>query len=101
MSMPRSITALTARTQFGQILRRASRGQERFVVDRRGQPEVVIMGVKDFLATVAPEPEVLRAVRAAARRNKTSRLTSRQIDREISVYRRERKLRNAPAKRRS
>ena len=100
MSMTRIISALTARTQFGQILRRAGRRQERFVVDRRGQPEVVIMGIKDFLATIAPEPEVLRAIRAGAKRNKTSRLTSRQIDREISAYRRERKLRNATSKRR-
>jgi prevent-host-death family protein len=99
--MPKIITALTARTQFGQIMRRASRQQERFVVDRRGQPEVVIMGVKDFLTTIAPEPEVLRAIRAEAKRNKTSRLTSRQINREISAYRRERKLKNATSKRRT
>lgn len=101
MSMPKVITALTARTQFGQILRRAGRQQERFVVDRRGNPEVVIMGIKDFLKTIVPEPEVLRAIRAEARRNKTSKLTSRQIDREINAYRRERKLRNASSKRRS
>jgi prevent-host-death family protein len=101
MPMPKIITALTARTQFGQIMRRAGRQQERFVVDRRGQPEVVIMGVKDFLTTIAPEPEVLQAIRAEAKRNKTSRLTSRQINREISAYRRERKLKNATSKRRT
>jgi prevent-host-death family protein len=100
MSMPKVITALTARTQFGQILRRAGRQQERFVVDRRGQPEVVIMGIKDFLSTIAPEPEVLRAIRTEAKRNKTSNLTSRQIDREVSAYRRERKLKDATSKRR-
>ena len=101
MSMPKIITALTARTQFGQILRRAGRQQERFIVDRRGRPEIVIMGIKDFISTMAPEPEVLRAIRAEAKRNKTSSLTSRQIDREISAYRRERKLKNASSKRRS
>jgi len=99
MSMPKIITALTARTQFGQILRRASRKQERFVVNRRGQPGVVIMGVKDFLTTLAPQPEVLRAIRAEARRKKLSRLANKQVEREISAYRRERKLENAPAKR--
>jgi hypothetical protein len=70
------------------------------VVDRRGQPEVVIMGVRDFLATVAPEAEVLQAIRTEARRNKISRLSSRQIDREISPYRRERKRTNATSRRR-
>jgi prevent-host-death family protein len=92
MSIPKVITALTARTQFGQILRRAGRQQERFIVDRRGNPEVVIMGLKDFLKTIAPEPEVLKAIRAEAKRNKTSKLSSRQIDQEISAYRRERRL---------
>ncbi len=101
MAVPKIITALTARTQFGQILRRAGQHQERFIVDRRGRPEVVIIGIRDFISTMAPEPEVLRAIRAEAKRNKTSSLTSRQIDREISAYRRERKLKNAPSKRRS
>jgi hypothetical protein len=50
------------------------------------------MGLKDFLKTVVPEPEVLQAIRAEARRNKTSKLTSRQIDQEITAYRRERRL---------
>jgi Antitoxin Phd_YefM, type II toxin-antitoxin system len=101
MSMPKIITALTARTQFGQILRRAGQQQERFIVERRGNPEVVILGLKDFLKTLAPEPAVLHAIRAEARRNKTSKLTNRQIDREITAYRRERKLKNATSKRRS
>ncbi len=69
-------------------------------MDRRGQPEVVIMGIKDFLANMAPEPEVLQAIRAEAKRNKTSNLTTRQIDREVTAYRRERKLKNATPKRR-
>jgi prevent-host-death family protein len=100
MTIPKAITALTARTQFGQILRRAGRRQERFIVERRGRPEVVIMGVEDFVKTIAPEPEVLRAIRAEAANRGKSGLTSKQIDREISAYRRERKLKNAQAKRR-
>ena len=52
----------------------------------------VNMGLKDFLKTIEPEPEVLQAIRAQAKRNKTSKLTSRQIDQEITAYRRERRL---------
>ena len=100
-SMPKVISALAARTQFGQIMRRAGQQQERFVVNKRGAPQVVIMGVKDFLKTVAPEPEVLAAIRAEARRNKTSNPTMRRIDREIAAFRRERKLGHATSKRRS
>lgn len=100
-AIPKLISALAARTQFGQIMRRAHQQQERFVVDRRGEPQVVIMGVKDFLKNMAPEPEVLAAIRAEAKRNRKSKLTVRQIDREVAAFRRERKLRHAASKRRA
>ena len=57
--MTNVVSALTARTQFGQIMRRASSKNERFLVDRRGQPSVIIMSVEDYIATVAPEPKWL------------------------------------------
>jgi prevent-host-death family protein len=98
---PKSITALTARTQFGQIMRRASgKKQERFLVEKRGEPTVVILGVEDFLKTIAPEPEVLAAIRAESKKNKTDKLSMREIDREISAYRKERKLNYVASKRR-
>lgn len=99
--MPMVISALAARTQFGQIMRRASQRQERFVVDKRGEPQVVIMGIKDFLEAVSPEPSVMAAIRAAAKHNKKSTLTMRQIDREIAAFRRERRLSSATSKRRA
>ena len=45
--MTNIVSALTARTQFGQIIRRATQKNERFVVGRRGEPSVVIMSAKD------------------------------------------------------
>jgi hypothetical protein len=101
-AMPKFITALTARTQFGQIMRRASgKKQERFLVEKRGEPTVIILGVEDFLKTIAPESEVLAAIRADSRKNRTDKLSMREIDREISAYRKERALKNATSKRRS
>jgi len=91
-STPRVVSALAARTQFGQIMRRAKMGHERFVVDRRGEPQVVIMGIEDFLRNIAPEPEVLAAIRAASKQAATDKISLREIDEEISAYRRERKL---------
>ena len=99
--MPKVISALAARTQFGQIMRRARQQQERFVVDRRGEPQVVIMGVKDFLKTIAPEAEVVAAIRAEAKRKGKSRMPMRQIDRQIAAYRRERRLQRGPRSRRA
>jgi hypothetical protein len=43
-------------------MRRAIENEERFVVDRRGEPQVVIMGIEAFIKTIAPEPKVLRAL---------------------------------------
>ena len=91
-STPRVVSALAARTQFGQIMRRAKKGRERFVVDRRGEPQVVIMGIEDFLRNIAPEPEVLAAIRTASKQAGTDKITMRKIDEEIKAYRRERKL---------
>ena len=86
------VSALAARTQFGQIMRRARTAQTRFVVNRRGEPQVVIMGIKDFLQTVGPEKKVLAAIRAAARRRGGGKLSMGEIDREIRAYRREQRL---------
>ena len=62
------ISALTARTQFGQIMRRAREKDERFMVDRRGEPQVIIMSLRDYIDTIAPAPEWLKAIRAEAKR---------------------------------
>jgi prevent-host-death family protein len=86
------VSALAARTQFGQIMRRASAGGTRFVVDKRGEPQVVIMGIRDFLKTIAPEKPVLAAIRAVARKAGKNKVSMREIDREIRAYRRERSL---------
>jgi len=91
-SVPKVVSALAARTQFGQIMRRARTDNQRFIVDRRGEPQVVIMGVKDFIKTIAPEKKVLAAIRAASRKNGTNKLSLRDINREIRAYRREQPL---------
>jgi prevent-host-death family protein len=92
-SVPKVVSALAARTQFGQIMRRARVQNQRFVVDRRGEPAVVIMGIKDFIKTIAPEKKVLAAIRAASKKNGANKLTMRDINREIRAYRKEQSLR--------
>ena len=87
--MTNTISALTARTQFGQIIRRATKNNERFVVDRRGEPSVVIMSVQDYVDTFAPAPGWLKASWRNAERKGLNKLTMRQIDAEIAAARRE------------
>jgi len=93
---PKLISALSARTQFGQIMRRASgKKRERFIVDRRGEPKVVIMGIEDYLTNIAPESEIMAALHAEARKKGTDQMSMSEIDKEISAYRKERALKNA------
>jgi len=85
------VSALTARSQFGQIMRRAKENNERFVVDRRGEPQVIIMSVDDFIRTIAPPPDVLKEIWAESKRKGLNKLTMREINAEIAAYRREKR----------
>jgi len=86
--MERRIDAHIARTQFGQIMDLAVRNNERFVVDRRGEPAVVIMSVQDFVRTAAPPPGWLQKAWAGAKRRGLDALTPPEIDAEIAGQRR-------------
>jgi PHD/YefM family antitoxin component YafN of YafNO toxin-antitoxin module len=92
------VSALTARTQLGQIIRRISRNNERFVVEHRGEPSVIIMSVKDYINTIAPTPDWLQEIGSEAKRKGLNTLTMRQIDAEIRAARRERRQRIAATK---
>jgi prevent-host-death family protein len=94
--MDRRIDAHIARTQFGQIMDLATKNNERFVVDRRGEPAVVIMSVQDFIRTVAPPPDWLQKAWAGAKRRGLDALTPADIDAEIAAHRRGKKPPAAP-----
>lgn len=96
--MTNIISAVTARTQLGQILKRAEEGDERFLVDRRGEPSVIIMSINDFIKNVAPTPAAYKAIREEAKRKGTSVLSMREIDREIAAVRKPEKKKTKHAK---
>lgn len=83
------VDAHVARTQFGQLMDRAVRDNERFVVDRRGEPAVVILSVKDYLECVQSAPEWLRQAWSGAKNRGLDKLSIDDIDAEIGAYRRE------------
>ena len=86
----RVVPALTARTQFGQILRRVRQNRERFVVDRRGEPQAVILSVEEYLQLFVKPSRTLEAVQAEAKALGLNSLSLKEINREIRAYRRER-----------
>jgi prevent-host-death family protein len=89
--MERRIDAHIARTQFGQIMDRAVQNNERFVVERRGEPAVVIMSVREFIRIAAPPPDWLEKAWRGAKRRGLDKLAAADIDAEIATYRREKK----------
>jgi hypothetical protein len=57
------------------------------VIEKRGTPKAVLLGIRDYVKLAAPEPEVLRVIGEESERNGTSTLTSRQIDQIIKASR--------------
>jgi len=89
--MNRRVDAHLARTQFGQIMDRAVENNERFVVERRGEPAVVIMSIQDFIRTAAPPPGWLEKAWTGAKKRGLDKLSAPDIDTEISAHRREKR----------
>jgi prevent-host-death family protein len=85
------IPALTARTQFRQILKRVRHNKENFIVSDKGEAQAVIISMEEYLRSIVPTPEPLRAIQAAAKAKGLDKLTMRQIDTEIRKSRRERR----------
>jgi len=90
------IDAHVTRTQFGQTTDRPVEHNERFVVERPGEPAVVILSVRNFIRTAAPPPDWLEKAWRGARQRGLDKLTSADIDAEIAAYHREKKSSHRP-----
>jgi prevent-host-death family protein len=89
--MTRKVSAHIARTQFGQIMDRAIDHDERFLIERNGEPAVLIMSVADYIKSIAPEDPALKEIRNNAKRVGLDKLTMEEIDAEIASHRGEKK----------
>jgi prevent-host-death family protein len=81
------VSALSARNGFGALLRRVEDEHRSLVIEKRGVPRAVLIGIRDYVRLAAPEPEVLKAIGEESRRKGTDKLTSRQVDRVIKAAR--------------
>jgi prevent-host-death family protein len=79
-----AVCALKARTGFGKLLRRVEDEQRSLVIEKRGTRKAVLLSIRDYVGLAAPEPEVLRLIGEESKRKGTDKLTSREIDQEIS-----------------
>jgi len=77
------VSALSARTGFGKLLRRVEDEHRSLVIEKRGAPKAVLLSIRDYVRLAAPEPEVLRVLGEESKRKGTDALSSRQIDQVI------------------
>ena len=92
--MPRSprndsivVSALRARTHFGNLLRRVEDERCSLVIEKRGTPRAVLLSIRDYVRLAAPEPEVLRIIGEQSEAKGTDKLSSQQIDKIIQETR--------------
>lgn len=85
------VSALSARSNFGKLLRRIDLERRSLVIEKRGTPTAVLLSIRDYVKLAAPEPEVLKAIGEEAKQNCTSTLSSRQVDQIIKATRARRK----------
>lgn len=52
------------------------------------------MNIRDLVRTIAPKPEILKIIRAEAKRKGKNKLTMTEIDRAIAAYRREKRAKD-------
>jgi prevent-host-death family protein len=81
------VSALTARVNFGKLLRRVEEERRALVIERRGAPKAVLLSIREYVRLASPEPEVLRVIGEESRRKGTDALSSRQIDQVIDAAR--------------
>jgi prevent-host-death family protein len=81
------VSALSARANFGELLRRVEDERRSLVIEKRGAPKAVLLSIRNYVRLAAPEPEVLRVIGEESRHKGTDTLSSRQIDQVIKAAR--------------
>jgi prevent-host-death family protein len=81
------VSALRARTNFGNLLRQVEDERRSLVIEKRGTPRAVLLSIRDYVRLAAPEPEVLRVIGEESKAKGTDNLSSQQIDRMIRATR--------------
>src|SRR5438270_1858218 len=74
------ISALRARSTFGQLLRRVEKDSRGLIIEKRGIPRAILLSIRDYVRLASPEPEVLKVIGEESAAKGTDKLTSRQID---------------------
>ena len=82
-----TISALRARASFGKLLSRVENDRHSLIIEKRGTPRAVLLGLQDYVRLAAPEPEVLRLIGEESEVKGTSTLSFSEIDKVIRATR--------------
>jgi prevent-host-death family protein len=81
------VSALRARTSFGNLLRQVEDERRSLVIEKRGTPRAVLLSIRDYVRLAAPEPEVLKIIGKESEAKGTDSVSSQQIDSIIRATR--------------
>ena len=81
------VSALRVRSHFGKFLRQVEDERRSLVIEKRGVPKAIMIGIRDYVKLAAPEPEVLTLIGRESERNGTSKLSPAKINQIIKVAR--------------
>jgi prevent-host-death family protein len=81
--MTKNVPAFIARTQFGQILERAAKNKERFLITKKGEAKAIILGVEDYLQSIVEAPESLSALQEQAKKSGADKLTRKRLKKRL------------------
>jgi prevent-host-death family protein len=81
------VSALLARTNFGNLLRRVEDERRSLVIEKRGVPRAILLSIRNYVRLAAPEPEVLTIIGEESKAKGTDALNSQQIDNIIRAAR--------------
>ncbi len=76
-------------------MNRAVSNNDRFLVERNGEPAVLILSVADYVKTFAPPPNWLEKSWDSGKKQGLDKLTMKDINAEIAAVRRQRHARKA------
>ena len=86
-NMTISINALSARTRFGELIDQVGEKHLRFLINRRGKPKAVILGVDDYLQNIFKKPKMLVEIQEEAQKAGLDQISDDDIQSEIDAYR--------------
>jgi prevent-host-death family protein len=81
------VSALRARSTFGNLLQLVEEERHSLVIEKRGTPRAVLLSIRDYVRLAAPEPEVLKILGKESEAKGTNRLSAQQIDSIIRATR--------------